>query len=144
MWDLNQTTLDPLSHTALNSAGPLIRGYFSTVNASVMTQSKVGWNHRGGGTTDTEEPHIWKHTCGWPNRSYGLPQCLSGEESACSAADTSLIPGWGRSSGGGNGNPLRYSCLGNPMDRGAWRIQPMGSQRGKHDWAQAKQQRNII
>ena len=31
------------------------------------------------------------------------------------------IPGWGRSPGGGNGNPLQYSCLGNPMDRGAWR-----------------------
>ena len=28
--------------------------------------------------------------------------------------------GWGRSPGGGNGNPLQYSCLGNPMDRGAW------------------------
>jgi len=33
--------------------------------------------------------------------------------------DVSLIPGLGRS-GGGNGNPLQYSCLGNPMDRGAW------------------------
>ena len=30
------------------------------------------------------------------------------------------VPGWGRSPGGGNGNPLQYSCLGNPMDRGAW------------------------
>ena len=32
-----------------------------------------------------------------------------------------LIPGSGRSPGEGNGNPLQYSCLGNPMDRGAWR-----------------------
>jgi len=31
-----------------------------------------------------------------------------------------LIPGWGRSSGGGRGNPLQYSCLENPMDRGVW------------------------
>ena len=31
------------------------------------------------------------------------------------------IPGWGRSPGGENGNPLQYSCLENPMDRGAWR-----------------------
>ena len=31
-----------------------------------------------------------------------------------------LIPGLGRSRGGGNGNPLQYSCLGDPMDRGAW------------------------
>ena len=34
--------------------------------------------------------------------------------------DTSSIPGWGRSPEGGNGNPLQYSCLENPMDRGAW------------------------
>ena len=34
--------------------------------------------------------------------------------------DTALIPGSGRSPGGGNGNPLQYSCLENPMDRGAW------------------------
>ena len=45
----------------------------------------------------------------------------SGKESACTAADTGSIPGSGRSSGGGNGNPLQYSCLRNPMDRGAWR-----------------------
>jgi len=36
------------------------------------------------------------------------------------AGDTSLIPGSGRSPGGGNGNPLQYSCLENPMDRGGW------------------------
>ena len=36
------------------------------------------------------------------------------------SGDTSLIPGWGRSPGEGNGNPLQYSCLENPMDRGAW------------------------
>ena len=36
------------------------------------------------------------------------------------AGDMDSIPGSGRSSGGGNGNPLQYSCLENPMDRGAW------------------------
>ena len=36
--------------------------------------------------------------------------------------DVGLIPGSGRSLGEGNGNPLQYSCLGNPMDRGAWRV----------------------
>ena len=36
------------------------------------------------------------------------------------AGDVGLIPAWGRSPGRGNGNPLQYSCLGNPMDRGAW------------------------
>ena len=46
---------------------------------------------------------------------------LSGKESACSAEDAGLIPGWGRSPGGGHGNPLQYSCLENPMvSRGWW------------------------
>ena len=38
------------------------------------------------------------------------------------AGDVSLIPGSGRSSGEGSGNPLHYSCLGNPVDRGAWQV----------------------
>ena len=42
------------------------------------------------------------------------------KESACNAGDLGLIPGLGRSPGGGHGNPLQYSCLENPMDRGAW------------------------
>ena len=50
----------------------------------------------------------------------GLPQWLSGKESACNAGDTGSIPGSGRSPGEGHGNPLQYSCLENPMDRGAW------------------------
>ena len=43
------------------------------------------------------------------------------KNSPTNAGDADLIPGLGRSSGEGNGNPLPYSCLGNPMDRGAWR-----------------------
>ena len=43
------------------------------------------------------------------------------------------IFGLGRSHGGGNGNPLQYSCLGNPMDRGAWGLQTMGLQRVRQD-----------
>ena len=42
-----------------------------------------------------------------------------GKASACNVADLGSIPGWGRSSGEGNGNPLQYSCLENPMDGGA-------------------------
>ena len=42
------------------------------------------------------------------------------------------MPGQKRSPGEGNGNPLQYFCLGNPMDRGAW-LQSLGSQRGGHD-----------
>ena len=43
-----------------------------------------------------------------------------GKASACDAEDPGSIPGLGRSPGEGNGNPLQYSCLENPMDRGAW------------------------
>ena len=53
----------------------------------------------------------------------GLPQWLSGKESACNtgaAGDTSSIPGSERSPREGHGNPLQYSCLEDPMDRGAW------------------------
>ena len=50
----------------------------------------------------------------------GLPWWLSGKESTCSPGDTGLIPGLGRSPGGGHDNPLQFSCLGNPIDRGAW------------------------
>ena len=38
--------------------------------------------------------------------------------------DVGSIPGWGRSPGGGQGTPLQYSCLENPMDRGAWLASP--------------------
>ena len=56
-----------------------------------------------------------------------------GKESAFNAGDLGLIPGSGRSPEKGNGNPLQYSCLENPMDREAWRVQTMGSQRVRHD-----------
>ena len=49
-----------------------------------------------------------------------VPGGSKGKESACNMGDRGLISGSGRSPGGGNGNPLQYSCLGNPMDRGAW------------------------
>ena len=54
----------------------------------------------------------------------GFPGGASGKEPACQrrldVRDVGLIPGSGRSPRGGHGNPLQYSCLENPMDRGAW------------------------
>ena len=44
------------------------------------------------------------------------------QETTCNAGDVSSIPGWGICPGEGNGNPLQYSCLGNPMDRGVWQV----------------------
>ena len=49
-----------------------------------------------------------------------LPRWHSGKESACNVGDQGFILGSGRSPGEGNGNPLQYLCLENPMDRGAW------------------------
>jgi len=48
-----------------------------------------------------------------------FPSDSDGKESACNAGDGGSIPGWGRSPGEGNGDPLQYPCLENPMDRGA-------------------------
>ena len=54
---------------------------------------------------------------------FGLPSWFNSKESACNAGvtgDVDSIPGLGRSLRGGHGNPLQYSCLENPIDRGAW------------------------
>ena len=55
---------------------------------------------------------------GFPGGSVGKEPDLN----AGDARDTGSIPGSGRSPGGGHGNPLQYSCLENPMDRGAWQL----------------------
>ena len=50
-----------------------------------------------------------------------FPGGSDGKQSAYNVGDPGSIPGLRRTPGQGNGNPLQYSCLGNPMDRGAWR-----------------------
>ena len=59
---------------------------------------------------------------GKKSQKEGFPGGACGKvpANARNAGDTDLIPGSGRSPGGGHGNPLQYSCLENPMDRGAW------------------------
>ena len=70
---------------------------------------------------------------------YGLPWWLSGKEPTCQCrrhrGDPGLIPGSGRSPGEGNGNPLQYSCLGNPMDKGSWWATVHELQRAGHNLA---------
>ena len=59
----------------------------------------------------------------------GLPFGTSGKEPTCQCRDIrdeGSVPGLRRSPGGGHGNPLQYSCLENPMDRGAWRATVRG------------------
>ena len=60
------------------------------------------------------------------NYSQDFPGGLDGKESACNAGELGLISGSGRSPGEGNGYPLLYSCLGNPMNRGAWQARVHG------------------
>ena len=61
----------------------------------------------------------WNHDHG-VNNIRGPPGGSEVKASACNAGDLNSIPGSGRSSGEGNGKPLQYSCLENPMDREVW------------------------
>ena len=56
----------------------------------------------------------------WFTRKQGFPGGSVVKNPAANTGDGSSIPGSGRSPGVGNGNPVQYSCLGNPMGRGAW------------------------
>ena len=68
----------------------------------------------------------------WTEReTWSFPGSLVSKESACHARDWNSIPGLGRSPQEGNGNPLQYSCLENPMDRGAWWATAQGVTRVK-------------
>ena len=69
----------------------------------------------------------------WDKERRAFPRSSVGKDSTCDAGDPGSIPGSGRSSGEGNDNPLQYSCLENPMDRGAWRATVHGVARVRHD-----------
>ena len=62
-----------------------------------------------------------------------FPGGSDGKESTYNVGDLGSIPGSGRSPGEGNGNPLQYSCLENPMDEDPGRLESMGLQRVGHD-----------
>ena len=65
----------------------------------------------------------------------GFPSGSVGKNLTANAGDLGSIPGLGRSLGEGNGNPLQYSCLENPMNRGAWQARVHGVIRVKHNLA---------
>ena len=67
-------------------------------------------------------PHCLINTDTW-----GFPGYSDGKECACNMGDPGLVTGLRRSPGEGHGNPLQYSCLENPMDRGAWRATAHGA-----------------
>ena len=74
-----------------------------------VAQSPTRLKRLSSSSSSREDSSIW------------LPWYSEDKASACNAGDPGSIPGLGRSPGEGNGNPLQYSCLENPMDRGAWR-----------------------
>ena len=71
----------------------------------------------------------------WQPSTLGSPGGSVSKEFTCYAGDPGWIPRWGRFPGEGNGNPLQYSCLRNPMDRGAWQTAGHGVGRVRHDLA---------
>ena len=85
------------------------------------------------GTTWKEYSLVF--TCKVVLVSSGFPHSSVGKSSACNAGDPDSIPGSGRSPGEGNSNPLQYSCLENPTDRGAWQATVHGIARVRHDLA---------
>ena len=119
----------PLGFGALSLLYPLINTCFLRVVVSWLldvTSSQV-----------TCSPCISKRI----PATYALPFSFShllsgsdGKESTCNAGDPGLIPRSRRTPGGGNGNPLQYSCLENSIGRGAWQAIVHGVGIG-HDWA---------
>ena len=74
----------------------------------------------------------------------GLTWWLNGKESDCQTGDVGAIAYLERSPGEANGHPLQYSCLGNPMDRGAWLgYSSWNRKRVRHDLA-TKQQQQLL
>ena len=104
---------------------------------------KIPWTEDYGKLQSVGLKRVRHHWTLWDPKNVstgilGFPRGSVGKESACSAGDAGVagsIPGSGRSLGRSHGNPLQYFCLENPMDRGVWWLQSMGSQRVGHDWS---------
>ena len=99
--------------------------HFHALEKEMVTHSSVlAWRIPGTGEPGGL-PSMGSHRVGHDRSDLAaaaaeLPRCLSGKESICQCRRCRLIPGLGRSPGGGNSSPLQYSCLENSMDGGAW------------------------
>ena len=83
------------------------------VHSSILAR-RIPWTKESGGLWFTVSHRVGRDLSGFPGGS-------EVKASASNAGDPGSIPGLGRSPGEGNGNPLQYSCLENPMDKGVWR-----------------------
>ena len=73
-------------------------------------------------TYQTHSFIYWPDSLCFRSKFLGFPGGSAEKNLPANAGDVGLIPGTGISLGGGHGNPLQYSCLGNPMNRGVWRV----------------------
>ena len=80
---------------------------------------------------EKESKQEWAYIYGYTQSCMGFPVSSDGKEAACSAGGPASIPGSGRSPGEGNGSPLQFSCLQNPMDRGGWQATVHGVTKGR-------------
>ena len=87
--------------------------------------------------------HDWATELNWSKVSLWASLVAQMVESACSAGDPGSIPGLGRSPGEENGNPLQYSCLENPMERGVWQSTVYGVAK-RHDWATSQAKSGML
>ena len=109
------TLCDPMD---CSPPGSSIHGIFQ---ARVLEWVAISFSRGSSPPRDwTQVSHIASRCFYHLNHEGSFPGGSVGKESACNVEDLGLIPGWGRSPGEGNGNPLQYSCLENLMDGGAW------------------------
>ena len=87
---------------------------------------------------------------GWGSKTICVERVRKGKVSVYNAGDLGSSPGLGRSPGEGNGNPLQYYCLENPMDRGAWKATVYGVAKSRtrlsdftHSLAQKRSRRGL-
>ena len=117
--------LSPYTHTVLKLLLTICqkRGSLTHHRKEILNKLLPWWSWRY-----LEESNLlsMRSVVNWPSIRVtcvfykGFPGGSDGKESTCNAGDRGSIPGSGRSPAEGNGNPLQYSCLENPMDREAW------------------------
>ena len=94
------------------------------------------WSWRGLFAFSNSVRHLFRCSLDICIVSWGFPGGSMVKNPPAYAGDADSIPGSGRCPGEGNGKPLQYSCLGHPMDRGAWWATVHGvAKRQRHDWA---------
>ena len=118
---MTQTTSQPSGPTVYK---PFLRGRLGSSHQRPVGSTELPPvaqpNIRFSRLQERFQPNHTSFSCVVVVVAQSLSYCSDGKESACNAGDLGSIPGLERSSEEGNGNPLQYSCLGNPMDRGAW------------------------